>query len=112
MRRETSIRVLKRATNQAVLLGRSCPVTSAPQFQRGLPRCTHATVPQVRMPDAEARRQNVCGAFALHDGMSVAGRDVLLIDDVCTTGATLRACADVLRRAGAARVYGLTFAHG
>ena len=59
---------------------------------------------------AAARRENVEGAFRCPDGASVVGRYVALVDDVTTTGATLRACAEPLVAAGAASVIGLAVA--
>jgi len=50
------------------------------------------------------RRRNLRGAFFVSDTDAVRGRDVLLIDDIYTTGATARACSWVLKRAGAASV--------
>jgi ComF family protein len=62
--------------------------------------------------DAQARRANLQGAFAVRKGRTVAGLRLVLLDDVFTTGATLDACARVLRRAGAGDVMVLTVARG
>jgi len=56
------------------------------------------------------RRANVRGAFFVPRPLTVDGREVLLIDDIYTTGATARACAKALRSAGAARVWVATLA--
>jgi predicted amidophosphoribosyltransferase len=56
-----------------------------------------------------ARRENVRGAFEVGN-VDVRGRWVVLVDDVMTTGATLSACARVLKGAGATQVMGLTLA--
>ena len=50
------------------------------------------------------RAKTVAGAFRVRDKASVAGKTVILIDDVLTTGSTAQACARTLRRAGAARI--------
>jgi predicted amidophosphoribosyltransferase len=57
-----------------------------------------------------ARERNVRSAFAMRPGRSVAGKRVVIIDDVMTTGATVEECARVLKRAGAASVGVLTLA--
>lgn len=56
------------------------------------------------------RRVNVRGAFFVSRGEAVAGRNVLLIDDIYTTGATARACSEALRRAGAKTIWVATVA--
>jgi ComF family protein len=57
-----------------------------------------------------ARRRNVAGAFTMKPGTNLAGKRVLLIDDVMTTGATGSACAAALKRGGASSVSLLTLA--
>jgi ComF family protein len=56
------------------------------------------------------RRENVRGAFAVALADTIQGREVVVVDDVFTTGATVSECARVLRRAGAAKVWVATVA--
>lgn len=60
----------------------------------------------------DERFENLEGAFALRRGAEVAGRDLVLVDDVLTTGSTADACARVLREAGASSVVVITVARG
>jgi len=67
------------------------------------------TPPQARTSTVEERRDNVVGVFACRSDR-LRGKQVLLIDDVATSGATLDACAAVLKSSGAVSVWALTFA--
>jgi ComF family protein len=72
-------------------------------------RRVRAAPPQSTLPAAQ-RWDNVRGAFALRAPERVAGRSVILVDDVVTTGATLAAAAGPLRRAGVRAIYGIAVA--
>ena len=67
------------------------------------------TPPQVRTTSASERRKNIADAFICANE-KLKGRQVILIDDVSTSGATLNTCAGVLKASGAASVWGLTLA--
>jgi ComF family protein len=67
------------------------------------------TLSQARL-DRTARWENMAGAFQMKRGFDVKGKNLLLIDDVFTTGATVNACAQVLAKAGAGRLAVLTVA--
>jgi ComF family protein len=96
-------RLAERGFNQAELLAAPCARRWArPLLTRALVR-VRATRPQTEL-DGAARRENVAGAFAVARPAEVAGRHLLLVDDVLTTGATASAAARALRRNGAASV--------
>lgn len=58
----------------------------------------------------EERKANVEKAFRMREDVDVAGKTVVLVDDVATTLSTLEACASVLKKAGAQKVYGIVLA--
>ncbi len=102
-------RLRQRGFNQSLLLAhgvseRSAILLSFDNLQR-----IRFTRPQVEL-SGEERMRNVSGAFALRHPAEVEGKQVLLIDDVYTTGATLSECAEVLKEAGASSVIALTLA--
>jgi ComF family protein len=102
-------RVRERGYNQSGLLARALGrLTGLPVWEDSLLRLRN-TPAQVRAASADDRRSNVRGAFSCHDER-VREKQILILDDVCTTGATLDSCAVALRAAGASSVWGLVLA--
>ena len=102
-------RLRERGYNQSSLLARELGRRiDLPVIEDCLIRVKQAQ-PQVRAVDVEERRRNVADAFVCRDE-KVEGKQIILIDDVCTSGATLESCAAALKSKGAASVWGLTLA--
>lgn len=101
-------RVRRRGFNQAALLARALSDRIDIPVDEGLLVRHRRTAAQVGL-GADERSRNVEGAFRCVSGQA-AGKDVLVIDDVCTTGSTLEASAVALRQGGAKRVRALTLA--
>jgi len=102
-------RLRERGYNQSGLLARELGKhTNLPVVEDSLFRLRD-TPAQARASNAEIRRSNVLGVFACRDE-KLKGKQVLIIDDVCTTGATLDSCAIALSRAGVSSVWGLALA--
>lgn len=102
----------RRGYNQAQLLAEVCSSALGIPFSSSLLVRIRATEAQAQIAK-EKRHQNMTGAFALHANNAaniIAQRNILLIDDVCTTGSTLEACAAPLFAAGARTVWGLVLA--
>jgi ComF family protein len=96
----------RRGYNQAELLGRALADRIGVPCEMLLVK--NADGPTQSLLPRDRRAANVRHAFRASRG--VAGKEILLIDDICTTGETLRACAKELVRAGAARVCAITVA--
>lgn len=102
-------RLRERGYNQSGLLARElCRLTGLPVEEDELLRLRNSRA-QVGARDSDERRSNVLGAFG-YRSEKLRGRRVLLIDDVCTTGATLNSCAVALKKGGAVSVWGLVLA--
>ncbi|TET68536.1 MAG: ComF family protein [Dehalococcoidia bacterium] len=102
-------RLRERGYNQSNLLARELgKLTDLTVVDDCLIRQRH-TPPQARTSTVDERRSNIADAFVCRD-QRLRNKQVLLIDDVATSGATLDACAAVLKACGAASVWGLVMA--
>jgi ComF family protein len=102
-------RLWQRGFNQSALVARELSRTLKLPTNAVALRRLKRTPPLKGMSFVQ-RRKTVAGAFKVADQAAVAGRTVILVDDVLTTGSTAEACARVLQRAGAARVELITWA--
>jgi ComF family protein len=101
-------RLRERGFNQALILAEK----TASIYNRPIEECLDRhrdTMPQWFLNRSQ-RLENLRDAFRARDGFKFSGRSFLLIDDVCTTGATLENCAEALLRAGAKNVYAFVLA--
>jgi len=102
-------RLFQRRYNQAALLAQAIRSAGGPQVAADWLVRRRRTPSQGHLGPA-ARERNVRGAFAVRRSRDLAGKRVVIVDDVMTTGATVEECARVLKRAGAAFVGVLTLA--
>jgi len=96
-------RLIRRGFNQSIVLAQRVSAATGISLKRTLLRKIKDTPPQVGLPRA-ARLKNIRGSFGVSHPHQLTDRRVLLIDDVATTGATIREAAKVLMKAGARRV--------
>jgi predicted amidophosphoribosyltransferase len=103
-------RLRSRGFNQAAIIGREMSRgLGVPLDEISLMRVSSAEKHRTGL-DAKGRRESVAKAFAVRHPRLVAGEDVLLVDDVFTTGATVSACEAALIEAGAKSVLIFTVA--
>jgi competence protein ComFC len=98
----------QRGYNQATLLARELGCRLGHPIHEDTLIRTKATAPQVDL-NAQERRDNVRDAFACRND-DLAGKRVMLVDDVCTTGATLESAAEALRSIGAKSIWAYSLA--
>lgn len=102
-------RLRERGYNQSSLLAHELgKLIGLPVINDCLIR-SRQTPPQAKTANVDERRRNVEKAFACQN-QAVHNKKVILIDDVSTSGATLSACAEALKAAGAASIWGLVLA--
>jgi competence protein ComFC len=102
------VRFEERGYNQATLLARPIALSMRLPFSAALLTRTRETQTQVGLTVSE-RQENVAGAFRANSKL-VRGKNILVVDDVATSGATLNACAQALLDGGASNVYGFSLA--
>jgi ComF family protein len=98
-----------RGFNQAILLAETCFPFWKDRIRVDLLQRHKKTVPQLHLT-GEERRSNLRGAFSVRRPEDINGRRILLVDDVLTTGSTLRECANVLKESGAADIFAFAVA--
>jgi len=97
----------ERGFDQALWLARRMAPRLSQEVAPDVLQRVRVTLPQGD-PRVTSREQNVDGVFSLRRRRAIQGRRLILVDDVFTSGATLRACAAVLRAAGASEVAAVT----
>lgn len=109
----TQKRRKRRGYNQAELLAREISILNPDFFflEKNALMKIKETPSQVAVHDRELRLRNIQGSFAISDASKIAGKSVILIDDVTTTGATIMEARRILLKARARHVLAATLAH-
>ncbi len=99
-----------RGFNQAEVFGKLIAARLNVPFYTDILRRVKKTIPQVEMKNRKERMKNMRGVFAIHNSPFSIPHSCILFDDVFTTGATMRAAGESLKRAGARFVWAVTMA--
>jgi competence protein ComFC len=101
-------RKAERGYNQASMLARPLALATGIEYQPGALKKVRETPSQVGLTMSQ-RRENVCNAFEARMSI-VSGKRILLVDDICTSGATIDSCSRALIECGAKEVFAITLA--
>lgn len=102
-----------RGFNQAEVLGHLFAAKLDVPIKTDLLARNKKTTPQVEVKDRKKRLKNMQNVFSVSPNILLSSYpNIILFDDVFTTGATLRSAANVLKRAGVKKVWGIVMAHG
>lgn len=101
----------KRGYNQAVLISETLNKIPEIKIVTNVLFKTKNHLPQNKIKNRQERMNNVINSFGLKNGEKIKDKIILLVDDVSTTGATLREARNILKENGAKKVYAFTLAH-
>ena len=103
-------RLRERGFNQSSLIAQKISEISGKEIREDvLIRKTYRK-PQAEIKKRDAREKNIRNIFKVIDGDRITGKTILIVDDVATTGATLKECARVLKDSGASKIISFTLA--
>ena len=107
-------RLRERGYNQVELIGQALALIDNGRAFKWAADCLSkkkGVPPQMTLSNREAREENIRGAFAVVNTPRILGRNIILLDDITTTGATLREASAALRAAGAKNIFCVALAH-
>ena len=105
-------RLRKRGFNQAELLAKEIANHFNLPLETNILKRNIPTEPQANIKDDEKRKENIKGVFTITSQESIQGKNIILIDDVLTTSATLSEAGKILKKSGAKEIWALAVARG
>lgn len=102
----------KRGYNQTKLIGQTLSDKLSISFNSNVLYKIRETLSQVEIKDRSKRIENMLGAFMVKNPEAVKGKNIILVDDIVTTGATLKDAARALKQAGAKKIIAVVVAKG
>jgi len=100
----------KRGFNQSCLLAEQLAKNTGLEVNKNILKRIKNTASQVELKDKEKRAENVINCFAIENPKLLSGKNIIILDDVFTTGATMKEAARILKNSGARKIIGLVVA--